>query len=499
MGSSADTRSRYCHFSPGRLGHRDCTHRNVRASRQLRHRHGCDFLGADRSLSHPAAASRSLIRSSSHRLSRSWAPLDNATLHCRNVARGDHHVYARSTAFVHRLGHRPCRTTRILFLARKESGGHGSMNVPARTKRSLYMEWAKTHSHAKYNLATSGLMGVAHEEFPFRLDELEITAPGNYGYQPLQVRLALHTGAPEECIVAAAGTSMANHLAMAAVLEPGDEVLLEQPAYGPLLDVASYLGARVKRLPRRFESRFSISLEELQRAITASTRLVVLTNLHNPSGALLSAEMVGAIGKLAIRSKARVLIDEVYLEMLFGKPAPFSFPIGNSIASAKENPFIVTSSLTKVYGLSGLRCGWILAAPALARRMWLLNDLYAATGALPAERLSVVALDHLEKFRDRARTLLAANRALLDSFLDSRRDIECFRPPAGTVVFPRLPHGRDPEAFFRLLREKFETTVVPGSFFEMPRHFRINIGGDTPTLRAGLERLSAALDALTKR
>ena len=203
--------------------------------------------------------------------------------------------------------------------------------------------------------------------------------------------------------------------------------------------------------------------------------------------------------KLAQRAGVRVLVDEVYLEMLFDKPAPFCFPIGNAIAGAKENPFIVTSSLTKVYGLSGLRCGWILAAPDLARRMWLLNDLFAATGAHPAERLSVMALDHLEHFRERARALLAANRALLDAFLDSRRDLECFRPPAGTVGFPRLPHGRDPQAFFQLLREKYETSVVPGSFFEMPRHFRIGIGGDTPTLRAGLERLSAALDAFAKK
>ena len=371
--------------------------------------------------------------------------------------------------------------------------------IPARTKRSLYMEWAKSNSHAKYNLATSGLMGVSRGEFPLDVRELDITAPGGYGHAPLLARLAVHTGVTEDCIVTAAGTSMANHLAMAAVLDPGDEVVLEQPAYGPLLDVANYLGARVKRLPRRFESRFSISLDELQRAITTSTRLVVLTNLHNPSGALLSAEMVGAIGKLAMRSNVHVLIDEVYLEMLFGKPAPFCFPIGNSIASARENPFIVTSSLTKVYGLSGLRCGWILAAPGLARRIWLLTDLFAATGAHPAERLSVMALDHLEKFRERARALLTANRALLDSFLDSHRDLECFRPPAGTVVFPRLPHGRDPEAFFQLLREKFETTVVPGSFFEMPRHFRIGIGGDTPTLRAALERLSSALDSFAKR
>ena len=371
------------------------------------------------------------------------------------------------------------------------------MSDSARNKRSRYMEWAKTRSHAKFNLATSGLIGVPRAEFPLNLDELEITAPGGYGYAPLQQRIAQHAGVPEECVVAAAGTSMANHLAMAAILEPGDEVLIEQPAYGPLLDVAEYLGARVKRLPRRFEADFKIDLDALQRALTPATRLVVLTNLHNPSGALLSAEMLRAIGRMAHRSGARVLVDEVYLEMLFGQAAPFCFPIGNSFAPASENPFIVTTSLTKVYGVSGLRCGWILAAPDLARRMWLLNDLFAATGAHPAERLSVMALDHLKQLRVRAVSLLTANRVFLDAFLDSRRDIKCFRPPAGTVVFPRLTRG-NPEAFFQLLREKYETTVVPGEFFEMPNHFRIGIGGDTVMLRAGLERLSSALDAFAK-
>ena len=359
------------------------------------------------------------------------------------------------------------------------------------------MEWAKTLSHAKFNLATSGLLGVAFPEFPLRLENLEINAPGAYGYAPLIQRLAHHAGVPEESVVTAAGTSMANHLAMAAVLDPGDGVLLEQPAYGPILDAAEYLGARIKRISRRFENGFAIDAVEMAQAITSGTRLIVLTNLHNPSGALMPAETLRAIGKLALPARAHVLVDEVYLEMFFGRGAPFCFPIGQTLAPADDNPFIVTSSLTKVYGLSGLRCGWIIASPALARRMWLLNDLFAATGAHPAERMSVMALDHLDQFRERARTLLAANRVLLDAFLDSRRDLECFRPPAGTVVFPRLARG-DPQSFFKLLREKYETTVVPGEFFEMPRHFRIGIGGDTAGLRAGLECLSAALDEFAK-
>jgi aspartate/methionine/tyrosine aminotransferase len=367
------------------------------------------------------------------------------------------------------------------------------MNLPSEKKRSRYMEWAKTCSCARFNLATSGLTSVLLSEFPLRVEELEVTAPGGYGYGPLQERIARHTGAPADCVVAATGTSMANHLAMAALLEVGDEVLIEQPAYGPLLDMALYLGAHVQRIARTFVNNFAVSLSEMEAAITPRTRLVMLSNLHNPTGALLPAEALRAVGQVAQRAGAHVLVDEVYLEMLFDSAAPFSFPLGLALAAGGDNPFIVTNSLTKTYGLSGLRCGWVLAAPELARRIWLLNDLFAATAAHPAERMSVVAFDQLERFRARARALLTSNRALLDSFLDSRADLECFRPPAGTVVFPRLPHG-EPEEFFQLLRKKYETSVVPGKFFEMPQHFRVGIGGDPANLRAGLERLGAALD-----
>jgi aspartate/methionine/tyrosine aminotransferase len=358
------------------------------------------------------------------------------------------------------------------------------MKEALENKRSRYMEWAKLCSVARFNLATSGLTNVPLTEFPLRIEDLEITG-GGYGYGPLLERIARHTGASVECIVTAEGTSLANHLAMAALVSAGDEILLEQPTYGLLLDVAHYLGANVKRLRRTFEDDFDISLASFEEAITPKTRLVILTNLHNPSGALIPLPTLRAIGERAERVGARVLVDEVYSEMLFDSVAPSAFSLGET--------FLVTSSLTKAYGLSGLRCGWILAAPELARRIWRLNDLFAATAAHPAERMSVVAFDHLGQFRERARTLLATNRPLLDAFLDSRDDLECVRPPAGTVVFPRLRAG-DPDAFFKLLRQKYETSVVPGEFFEAPRHFRLGIGGPSADLRAGLERLGSALD-----
>ncbi|MFL6527683.1 MAG: pyridoxal phosphate-dependent aminotransferase [Chthoniobacterales bacterium] len=362
----------------------------------------------------------------------------------------------------------------------------------SRPLQSAYMQWAKLRSKARYNLASSGVLGVLREEFTMPIEDLEINGPDGYGYGLLLQQIAQHTGAPENCIATAAGTSMANHLAMAAVLQPGDEVLIEQPGYGLLVEVAEYLGARVKRFSRRFENGFNIDLDELATQVSNSTRLIVLSNLHNPSGAITTAEALRKTGEIARRTGALVLVDEVYLGMLFEAEPLSAFTLDRDF---EHSAFIVTNSLTKTYGLSGLRCGWILARPEITRRIWLLNDFFGVNAPHLAECASVVAFNELARFRERAKRLLAANRALLDSFLDSRSDLETFRPPAGTIVFPRLKRG-DTQQFIQLLRDKYETSVVPGEFFEMPDHFRIGVGGPTDEVRKGLDRIGAALEEL---
>jgi aspartate/methionine/tyrosine aminotransferase len=215
-----------------------------------------------------------------------------------------------------------------------------------------------------------------------------------------------------------------------------------------------------------------------------------LTNLHNPSGVLTDDATLKQVGEIARRVGARVLVDEVYIETLFESPPRTSFLLGNE--------FVVTSSLTKAFGLSGLRCGWIFAAPEFAQRMWLLNDLFAATPVHSGERLSVVAFKQIAELGARAKALLDRNRELLNAFLDSRDDLEAVRPEFGTVMFPRVRSGNS-EALCRLLREKYETSVVPGAFFESPAHFRVGIAVATPVLEEGLERVGAALDEMGAR
>ncbi len=450
------------------------------------------------------------------------------------------------------------------------------MTAP-RVMSTEYIEWAKLRSQARFNLATSGVMNFPLKDLGVSLDQLEISGPSWYGYAPLQQALAKKCGVSTDNVVAAIGTSMANFLAMAAVIEPGDEVLIEHPAYDPVINVALYLGANVTRFPRRFANQFRIEPAEIARRITPRTRLIALTNLHNPTGVLTDEHTLREIGAIARRAGAHILVDEVYLEML----ATLAMPVEPRSAFHLGEEFIATSSLTKAYGLSGLRCGWILASADLAKKMWRLNDLFGNIPAHTAELLSVIALERLPQIAARSAALLQKNRALLDKFLDSRTDLDVVRPPCGTIVFPRLasvgatrrvaqdpgnppvlpacrrgsfampktaetdrpapvhsepspeaparpdqPRGTlesttvdssemgvsrpSPEApasgdtsaaradeFFTLLREKYELSVVPGKFFEMPEHFRIGIGGDTATLDAALTRLSDALDSLS--
>ena len=357
-----------------------------------------------------------------------------------------------------------------------------------KTNQSAFMHWAKTRPRVKYDLALSGILNLPLGELDFDRKDLELHGDNAYGYRPLVEALAKHRQvAPENVVSVAGGTSMANHLAVAALLEHGDDVLIEEPTYDPLLAIAEYLGAKIKRFPRPFENGFKIDIDALEKQITKRTRLVALTNLHNPSSALVDETTLRKIGELARNVGARVLVDEVYLEAMFEDSPAAALSLGPE--------FVVTSSLTKGYGLSGLRCGWILAEPELAEKIRRLDDIFAASAPNVMERLSVLAVNQLPKIAARAKAMLETNRKTLNAFLDSRDDVEVVPTKFGTTSFPRLPKI-DIEHFCARLTEKYETAVVPGRFFESPEHIRVGICCDPKNFREGITRLGQALDEL---
>jgi aspartate/methionine/tyrosine aminotransferase len=349
--------------------------------------------------------------------------------------------------------------------------------------RSDYMHWAKFKPPVRYPLTGSEVPHFRMDSLPVTIADLDLDGASHPRYPPLREAIAGRYGVPVDQVVAADGTSMANFLAMAALISPGDEVLIELPTYELLLGAASFLGAEIKRFERKPEDAFRLDPATVEEAMSDRTRLVVITNLHNPSGALASEDELRSIGQLG----ARILVDEVYLDSAV--PAPSS-----AVHLGPE--FVCTNSLTKVYGLSGLRCGWIVAEPELTERMWRLNDLFGVNQAHPAERLACIAFERIDEVIGGNPDLLARNRHRWNAFAESRDDLDCIPANHGITAFPRW-RGGDTHRLDALLRERYDTSVVPGRWFEMPDHFRVGFGVPLDDFEEALGRLGAALDDLT--
>ena len=274
-----------------------------------------------------------------------------------------------------------------LYWQRKKQA---AANADDRAKQSDFMHWAKFKPPVRFALTGSEVTHFRMDLLTIGLADLDLDGASHPRYGPLRDAIAHRYQVSPDQVVAADGTSMANFLAMATMISPGDEVLIERPTYEPLVRAASFLGAQIKRFDRNPSDAFALDPEIVDRNMSDRTRLIVVTNLHNPSCALAGEQELRAIGDLASQRGAHILIDEVYLD---------------SAAAAQRSAvhlgpeFVCTSSLTKVYGLSGLRCGWILAQPDLAERMWRLNDLFGVNQAHQAERLACIAFERLDDHR----------------------------------------------------------------------------------------------------
>lgn len=350
-----------------------------------------------------------------------------------------------------------------------------------------YMRWSKQHVPARFDLTGSNLLPCSVDELPGAREALALAGPNDDGYAPLLEAIATRYGVSAERVCTAGGTSGANFLVMAAGLRPGDEVVVERPAYDPLLGAARLLGATVRRFDRTFGEGFALDPERVIAATSTRTRLVILTNPHNPTGVATPADVLGTLGNMAAERGVAVLVDEVYREAL---PDPARPPV----AATLSDVFLSTTSLTKAYGLSGLRAGWIVGPPSWMERVRRVRDVVDAVGSFPSDVLTLLAFRQIDGLARRARGILDLNLDLLRAFVASRSELEWVPPAGGPVAFPRIRGLRDAGPFVERLFTRFEAGVVPGSFFEAPAHFRVAVGGRRDVLEAGLDRMGRALD-----
>ncbi|MCA9902955.1 MAG: pyridoxal phosphate-dependent aminotransferase [Anaerolineae bacterium] len=308
-----------------------------------------------------------------------------------------------------------------------------------------------------------------------------------WGHHAVAERIAAWCGVPSEWVLVTSGASNGLVVVARALVEPGDRVVVEAPAYQPFLRVLEDRGAQLVRVPRRAADDFALDLAALNAALKGGARLILLSNLHNPSAASLSNDDLAAVLALAERTGALVVIDEVYQHF-----------VACASAAGQADHAIAISSLSKAYGMGGLRCGWIIAAPPIIERLRPAHTLYENTTSAAAQTIAARVWSHIGDYRTLAVERAAANRALVHAFAASLLAdglIEGDVPAQGCVYFPRLAGIHDTDAFSRRTLRDQQVVVVPGEFFEMPGHIRIGYGGDSAWLAAGLERLAAAIRA----
>lgn len=356
--------------------------------------------------------------------------------------------------------------------------------------------WQSLHEHrVDYNLSDSGV-------HPYNLSELAAVVgvePGQIslgyvqtnGTEELRARIAaLYPGAGPENVVVTTGGAEANFLAAWELLSPGDRAVYLLPTYGQTPGLAEGMGAEVVGFSLREELGWQPEPGAAAEAVSPSSRLLAVTNPNNPTGSRLSGRARREVVDAASRAGAWLLSDEVYAgSELDGEETPTLW--------GESERVVVTGSLSKAYGLPGLRLGWAVAPRDLARRLWARKDYTTIAPAAVSERLAAAALreDRRERILERTRRILRTNLDRLAGWLDERSDLFRYRPPeAGAICFVRyLADVPSAEVAERLRREE-SVLLVPGSQFGMEGFFRVGFGNPAAELEAALGRAASLFE-----
>jgi hypothetical protein len=373
------------------------------------------------------------------------------------------------------------------------------MRIPSFAMERMQSTWENL---VDYNLSESGV-------HPMRLEELvedptdrsgllgqELVYPQSNGTVELRERVAaMYPGATADHVEVTNGGSEANFVTMWHLVEPGDDVVSMVPNYGQTLGLAEAFGGTLKPWPLRLSAdgkRWHIDIDDLRRLVSDKTRLIILCNPNNPTGARIPASDLDAICQVASTVGAWVLSDEIYRGAeLDGVETP-------SVWGRYER-VIITSGLSKAYGLPGLRIGWIVSSPQLVATTWGYHDYTTIGPGTLSDRLARIALQPAMRAKILARTrrILLTNLPVITGWLDAHAERFSYAlPDAGAIVYMRYHDAINSTVLVDRLRIEKSLLIVPGDHFGMDGYLRIGFGSETRYLRDGLDRLDHLLRSL---
>jgi aspartate/methionine/tyrosine aminotransferase len=363
--------------------------------------------------------------------------------------------------------------------------------------------WQSHHEHdVTINLSDSGVHPLSVDQLVPDAEERASLLRTRLGYTQTNGTVELREGiagmfegAGPDSVLVTTGGAEANFLAAWSLLRPGDEVVLLQPNYMQLWGIAESMGAECRAWSLRPDlaaGRWVVDLEELDASVNERTRMIAICTPNNPTGAMLDDATLDHIARAAARVGAWVLSDEVYRgnELTeHAAPAPSAW--------GRYDRVVVTGSLSKSFGLPGLRLGWIVTEPGLVDAAWTRHDYTTIAPAALSDALGRVALRPAvrDRLHARGRQWVRDNCARVAAWVETRSELHWIPPRAGAMAWIRT-NVADTAALAEQVRTSASVLIVPGEHYGAPGWIRVGFGGEPDELAEGLERLGAVLDSV---
>lgn len=347
------------------------------------------------------------------------------------------------------------------------------------------------YEQVRYNLAESSMADRTLSELNVALDDLVLCYGDHLGRPDLRELIAADgEGAiAVDDVLVCVGAAGALFTAATALLAPGDRLVVAHPNYASNLETPRAIGCEIVTLPLRMEDSFQLDLDRLTEAVTPNTKLVSLTTPHNPTGAVIPPDDLDRVIETVEAAGARLLLDETYRELVDAPRPP---------AAVLSDRVISVSSLSKTYGVPGIRVGWLVT-----RDVTLMDTLLAAKEQIALahsvvdEAIALAILQRRDDLLPGIRVHARQARETVAAWTANEPLLEWAAPAGGVVCFPRIraDAGVDPARFYQALNERYATWVGPGHWFEQdPRHFRLGFGYPSiEDLPVALGNVSAAL------
>jgi len=349
--------------------------------------------------------------------------------------------------------------------------------------------WQSTYENVvRYNLTESGVHPLTVGELLG--EELEILTDASLGYgytsgtpELRELISYLYRGRSPRNVLVTNGSSEANFISILHLIERGDEVVLMLPNYMQIWGVARWIGAKVRPFKLREKRSWAPDVEQLKSLVGRRTKLIAVCNPNNPTGAVLSTAEMNAIRDLASERGAWILSDEVY------QGAEINGQTTQSFLDIYDRT-VVTSGLSKAYGLPGLRIGWIAGPEPMIAKFCYYHDYTTIAPSSVSDRLACIALKKRNEILERTRNILRTNLPILEDWVKQTGIFSFVKPKAGAVSFIKYGLKVNSTRLAEKLREQKSVLVVPGDHFRIDGYLRIGYGSETNYLRAGLGLIS---------